>query len=377
MKKLLLILAAACLLIGCSNEKTFTISGTLTDFGNPDEPTMLYLKTRDMNEQLIVIDSTFLNKNESFVLKGKSSETDLYFLADKDNVFVMRIFVDPGNKIKVTGSAVIISEIQIEGSETHTFYKDYIALLDPILDEQEDIRQNYSMQVAYFENGIISQEEFQQIEDDLVAYFNFLEDELSNVTLDFIATHPNHIIAAYLVYRNALSLSLSAEIEAQLLLLSPDMSNKFVTYIKQIIERIKQTEVGSVLPNIELPDSEGNLISTESLRGKYVLIDFWATWCTPCIREIPNLKDLYAKYNEKGFEIYGISLDMDKDAWLSSLIRYDLSWINVTDLDGSPTARQMSIQYIPHTFLLGPDGVIIAVNLREEALANKLAELMP
>ena len=377
MKKLPLILAAACLLIGCSNEKTFKISGTLTDYGNPDDPTMLYLKTRDANEQLINIDSTYLTKNESFILKGKSSETDLYFLTDKDNVFFMRIFIDPGNKIKVTGSAVNIPEIKIEGSETQEFYEEYQKSLDPMFDEQENIRQTYSLYVGYLENNSISEEEFQQIEDDLIISFNQLEEAVNNVTLEFITSHSNHLVAAYLVYRNTQSLNNSTEIEEQLQLLDTEMKNKYVTHIKNLIERIKQTEHGAVLPNIELPDANGNLISLESLRGKYVLVDFWATWCMPCVREIPNLKKAYEKYHNKGFEIYSISLDIDKEAWLNGLIKYELNWINVCDLESSPTARQMAIKYIPHTFLLDKSGVIIAVNLREEALESKLAELMP
>jgi len=377
MKKILLIFAAACLLAGCSNEKTFKISGTLTDFGNPDEPIMIYLKTRDANEQLINIDSTYLTKNESFVLKGRSSETDLYFLADKDNVFVLRFFVDPGNKIKINGSAVNIPEIKIEGSTTQLFFEEFLALLEPVLNEQENIRHLYQNYAQYYQNEFISEEEFQQIEEELIASFNQFEEEINTITLDFIASHSTHLVAAYLVYRNTLSANNLTEIEEQLQLLNPEMKNKYVTHIKNLIERIKQTEPGAVLPNIELPDADGNLISLESLRGKYVLVDFWATWCTPCIREIPNLKKLYEKYHSKGFEIYSISLDYDYNAWLNGLIMYELNWINVSDVEGSPTAIQMGVRYIPHTFLLDPDGVILSVNLREEALENKLSELMP
>jgi len=374
MKKNILILIATCLLLSCSNKNQFQVSGTLTDFGNPDEYTMLYLKTRNINEQLINIDSTYLKKDGTFVLKGKSSGTDLYFLADKDNVFIMRFFVDPGNKIKVSGSAVAISDIKIEGSTTHDLYNEYLSLIIPLQEEQQQIYQTYQI---YAQNPNIPEERLQYILEELVASYEQLEIDIENLTLGFIIAHPNSIVSAYLVYRNSNSLNIAAEIEVQLILLDPEMDNKFVSLTNNIINKIKQTEVGAVLPNIELPDAEGKIISLESLRGKYVLVDFWATWCGPCVREIPNLKEAYQNYNEKGFEIFSISIDVNHAAWLDFLKKHELSWSNVTDLEGSPTANQMAIKYIPHTFLLDPNGVIIAVNLREEALENKLAELMP
>ncbi|MCL1850819.1 MAG: AhpC/TSA family protein [Bacteroidetes bacterium] len=375
MKKLILIFAAACLLFSCSTEKTFKISGILTDFGNPDEPTMLYLKTRNANEQLVNIDSTFLTKKETFVLKGKSSETDLYFLADKDNVFFLRVFVDPGDKITVTGNAVETSAIKIEGSKTQALYDEYLSSLAPIQEEQETIRQNYMM---YAQNPSIPEDEFENIEKELIASFEALNKNIEDITTEFIKANSTSIVAAYLVYRNTVTISNSAEIEQQLQLLDPTMSNKFATLVKERVEKVKQTEVGAVLPGFELPDPEGKLISLESMRGKYVLVDFWASWCRPCLGEIPNLKIAYEKYHDKGFEIISISLDDDKEAWINGVAQHELVWLNVSDLQAfnSPIAKQFAVAYVPHTFLLDPQGVILAVDLRGEELAGKLAEIM-
>ena len=172
-------------------------------------------------------------------------------------------------------------------------------------------------------------------------------------------------------------LNTSAEIEEQLQWLDPALKNKFITLTKEIMERVKQTEVGSVLPNIELPDAEDKTVSLESLRGKYVLVDFWATWCGPCMMELPNLQKTYQKYHEKGFEVYSISLDHSKDEWLEGIKTNEIKWVCVKDLEGSPVAKKLAIKYIPTTFLLNPEGVIVAFNLRGEELENKLAELMP
>ena len=375
MKKLLLIFAAVLLFAACSNEQKFQITGTLTDLGNTDEPIMLYLKTRDINEQLVNIDSTFLTKKETFVFKGKVSETDLYYLADKDNVFRLGFFVDPRSKITITGTAKCVSDIKIEGSKTQALYEILKTSLMPLQNKQDDIQQTYMM---YAQNPSISEEDFQEIEERLVADYETLDKQIEETTLEFIKENANNIIAAYLVYRNTSTVGNSEEIEKQFQLLAPEMSNKFVMHVKNRLEKIKQTEVGAVLPNIELPDPDGKIISLESLRGKYVFVDFWASWCGPCVREIPNLKIAYEKFQEKGFEIISISLDNDKEAWLDGIAKHELNWLHVSDLQAfnSPVAKQLAVAYVPHTFLLAPDGTIIAVDLRGEELENRLSEVI-
>ena len=381
MKKLSILLMAIYLFISCSNEKTFQISGNLTNFVNPDGSSMmLYLKTRTVDDVLITIDSTFLAKDSipekdgAFVLKGKSKETDLYFLTDKDNAFVIGLFIDPADKVVVTGDAWELHNIKIEGSKAHKLYDEFLASIAPIQDEQDLIKLNYD---NYRQDASISEEEFEKIEDELVAAYEKLNADIDSVTQDFIKAQANTPVAAYLVYKNANQLNTSAEIEEQLQWIDPTLNHKFVTLTKALLDKMKLTEVGSVLPNIELPDAEGKMVSLASLRGKYVIVDFWATWCRPCMMELPNLQSAYQKYHDKGFEVYSISLDNDKDAWLEGIKTNEISWICVKDLDGSPIAKQMVIKYIPTTFLLDPDGVIVAVNLRGEELENKLAELMP
>jgi peroxiredoxin len=375
MKKFILIFAVACLLFSCSNEKSFKVSGTITEFGNPDNTTLLYLKTQTAADELINIDSTNIAKDGSFVLKGKSSETDLFFLADRDNVFFLRFFVDAENTITVKGSATDIENIKIEGSKTHKLYEEYLTSLIPIEQGQDEIQQKY---FTFMQDESISEEEMKNIEEELEAKYMQLEESKKLITNEFIKNNSNNMVAAYLVYRNTTSLSNSVEIEQQIQLLNPEMSNKFLTLSKSRLEKVKQTEVGAVLPNIELPDTEGKLISLESLRGKYVLVDFWASWCGPCVKEIPNLKKAYQKYHDKGFEILSISLDHEKESWLNGIEKHELNWLNVSDLKvfGSPFVKQLAVAYVPHTFLLDPNGVIIAVDLREDALENKLAEVM-
>jgi thiol-disulfide isomerase/thioredoxin len=135
--------------------------------------------------------------------------------------------------------------------------------------------------------------------------------------------------------------------------------------------------VGSEAPDFSQPDPGGKTISLSSLRGKVVLVDFWASWCKPCRMENPNVKRVYEKYHGKGFEILGVSLDRDKDAWVNAIRQDGLPWLHVSDLGfwNNAAAQQYGISSIPFTVLVGKDGKVIDKNLRGPALEAKLAEL--
>lgn len=145
----------------------------------------------------------------------------------------------------------------------------------------------------------------------------------------------------------------------------------------QRIEMMRRLSVGAIAPEIELPDIQGNLFRLSSLKGKYVLIDFWAAWCGPCRRENPNVVKLYQKYKGGDFEILGVSLDRKKEDWVKAIQDDGLTWKHVSDLlyFNSKAARDYQIEAIPATYLIDKDGKIIGKNLRGKSLEDKLAEL--
>ena len=151
-------------------------------------------------------------------------------------------------------------------------------------------------------------------------------------------------------------------------------------YTQQFVEQINalsRLAIGMTAPDIALPSPEGDTVRLSSLRGNYVMVDFWAAWCKPCRMENPNVVRLYEEYKDKGFEIYGVSLDRTKDAWVDAIAQDDLTWKHVSDLQyfNSEAASLYNINAIPATVLLDKEGKIIAKNLRGQALEDKLAEI--
>lgn len=141
---------------------------------------------------------------------------------------------------------------------------------------------------------------------------------------------------------------------------------------------MRKVAVGSEAPEITMSQPNGEVISLSDFRGQYVLIDFWASWCGPCRRENPNVKKVYDKYHEKGFEILGVSLDKAMQPWLNAIGQDGLEWRHVSDLKfwSSPVVAEYQVTGIPHTVLVDPKGIIVAKNLRGEALDLKLAQLL-
>lgn len=150
-----------------------------------------------------------------------------------------------------------------------------------------------------------------------------------------------------------------------------------ILQLKQQLDEMRALAVGQLAPDIVLPDPSGKTTKLSDLRGKYVLIDFWAAWCKPCRQENPNVVRLFNQYNSKGFEVFGVSLDRSREDWVKAIADDQLKWTQVSDLQyfNSAAAVLYQIQAIPATYLVDPDGKIIAKDLRGPSLEAKLADL--
>ena len=160
--------------------------------------------------------------------------------------------------------------------------------------------------------------------------------------------------------------------------LNREMPNNYI--VKNLVSMVdtkRSLTIGSEAPEIALPNPDGQVIRLSSLRGNYVLIDFWAAWCKPCRMENPNVVKVYNQYKDKNFEILGVSLDRTKEAWVKAIEQDGLPWKHISDLKyfRSVAAATYQINAIPATYLIDPDGKIIAKNLRGPSLVAKLKEI--
>jgi len=219
--------------------------------------------------------------------------------------------------------------------------------------------------------------------DEIIRYYKELNDENNKLEVErlktFIKLHNNSFASVYLLNNLAGNISI---VNAQALYNLLGQKYKETSYGKNIantIEAMKITAIGKIAPDFEQADTAGKMIKLSSLRGQYVLLDFWASWCIPCREENPNVVKAYNKFHDKGFTILGVSLDQPgkREAWLNAIKQDGLTWTNVSDLKfwNNEVVKLYGVQAVPQNFLLDKEGKIIAINVKGEGLNAKLTEI--
>lgn len=364
MKKLLLIAASAVLFFSCSSEK-YKIEGNIENATDQ----MVYLKTMVGNE-LVTTDSTMMTGG-LFTLKGNVEVPDLFaidFAQQQDRII---LFVE-NSEISIKGTVDNIMASEITGSATHDLLMEFNVLQEQLSEGIMDVQFRY--QQAAMDGSLTP-----QLEEELRSEFMAENDKMVASLKDFAMQHTNSVVSAYIALSQLASFITTEELDSLVMNFPKEIQGSpFVKALNEKLEKDKQTAIGQPFIDFTHPDVDGNLVTFSSITGeKYILLDFWAGWCAPCRRENPHLVKLYNQFKDKGFDIFGVSLDRSKEEWLDAISADGLQWHQVSDVTGweNPVAKMYGVQSIPANLLISPEGKIIAKNLRGEELEKKLTEI--
>ena len=215
------------------------------------------------------------------------------------------------------------------------------------------------------------------IQDSLVQMYTAMKEKTVRTIDSLVTNYPDCHATALIINNFVIKDRDLEEVEKMYEGLSPRIKNAYLgRKLKTSIDNVKKTSVGSVAPDFTLQAPDGKNISLSDYRGKIVLLDFWASWCGPCLREVPNVKKVYDKYHDKGFEILSVSLDDKKDNWVNAIKENGLNWEHVSSLKdwSCPVAQLYNVSGVPAMLLIDKEGKIIATQLRGEMLMEKVAE---
>lgn len=349
MKKLLYV-ASAALMAACGNPNSYTIKGNVEGL----EGTM-YM----MDESRNIIDSAKVEKGQ-FKFKGVAEQPTYVTVSDSNGKtrgsMGAAVYLEPGQITIVKTEAE--KTANVTGTKINDASHAYATAAKTLIDE--------------FRKAETTDERREELNK---AY--------EKLTLETIDQNNDNLFGVNLFMSQVMGLS-NQEAKALIAKFSEAMQNtEAIKEVKKIIAAREKTEVGQPYINIEQPDEDGKMISLQSViekkGNKYVLLDFWASWCGPCMGEVPYLVDTYKAFHKKGFEIYGVSLDDNKEKWQAAVKDKKMKWIHVSDLNAwtNTAARTYSVQSIPSNYLIDcQSGKIVATNLRGEELGEKIKELL-
>jgi peroxiredoxin len=371
MKKIFgLVLVAG--VVSCGQQEggsSFEVTGTVKNAA----ASMVYLEENTPDARPTILDSSTLKEDGSFTLKTKNREESLFQLRLKDKVVPFAFFINDASRITVEADLNNTTQPYIVKNSPAT---QSLLQFDKVM---------YDKGMQLFTQGT-KMDSLQKagVSDSLVgtafAAVQTSAQSLEETAREYLANSKSPVLSLYVIssYQNTVSnLGLKGFSKMEIAELVTKAAEKFPAHTA--LQNVKKGLPSSKAADFTQPDVNGQPVSLSQFKGKYVLVDFWASWCQPCRKENPNIVKAYNQFKDKNFTILGVSLDQNKDAWLKAIQQDGLTWNHVSDLKfwNNEAAALYGVQSIPYNVLVDPEGNIIAENLHGQELEQTLGKVLP